>query len=265
MKEKKLKPFKLSGNAIVDRRELIRLLVDYLGSFGYDSGTVVGGLTLCLHHADHADKIRLLASSDAFREGLLTECLEKSIGTDERFAMEVVIGEPPKASQEVRQGIWLLLKSAGEVKSAGGEVKSVVDSPIVHTKARITVLKGDLYQSVYHLDAAQQSLYNIGRGQQPQLSGGAFSVNHIAIREETHRSISREHAAILFLPDLGFCLAARRGGTTIAGNATCLFHANGEGIELIDTTQRLPLQHGDQIKLGARQIQSVILLFEREE
>jgi hypothetical protein len=266
MKEKKQKPFKLSGNAIVDRRALIQLIVAYLESFSYDGGTVVGSLVVYLYKVPDAAKVRLLVESTAFREELIAECLERSIETNRHFTPEVKIEEPPTdEAQEVSPGIWLRLPSAAEAKTEATTTVAAATPKAGQTKARITVLKGELYQPAYLLDGELQAVYNIGRGERPQLSTGAFSVNHIAIREEAHRSISREHAYIIFTPEEGFRLMARRGGTTLAGNATCLFRLNGERIELIDTTQSAPLQQGDQLKFGIRERESVVLLFEFEK
>ena len=134
-------------------------------------------------------------------------------------------------------------------------------------RANISIFggKGSLMQEQYELSSEtlekeSKKYYNIGRGEFPDIEGGRYRQNHIAIDDknnlETNRYVSRAHAHIGFSETIGFYLQVEYGGSRLSGNRTRIFRGE-EKIEVENLEVKEPLQNGDLIELG----KAVVLQF----
>lgn len=123
---------------------------------------------------------------------------------------------------------------------------------LVKLYPRITVRKGTLQAKEYILDWSHQTQWNIGRGIHPSNSYGVDVENYIVIKNDEpdavkryiNQHVSSYHAKIIYEND-DFFLQVLRGGL----GYTRLIH---EGTETPFRTEiTMPLQDGDQIKLGS--------------
>lgn len=260
-KEKESKEFNLREYGNEAKEKLVKLSVESLKPFWYEDN-LVPGLTLYLYEHPDAVPISLLTDNAEFRESLLNACREKSVRVEDDFKWEVKIEKPQNSeAKEIRKGIYLLVSSK---KTKAGEAEPM--SAIIPTKAVITALKGNLVKKQYSLNAKKSKVFNIGRGENPQLAEGIFHKNHIAIVDDDRKVISRQHACIIFDPQKGFCLRAYKGGASLlSNNSTILFRDGKMKKEFSNTKGEEPLQNGDQIKLGIKSKESVVLLFEIEK
>jgi pSer/pThr/pTyr-binding forkhead associated (FHA) protein len=245
--------------------DLAELFTEYLKPFWYEEN-LVPGLTLYLHEHPDAERITTLVDTDEFRKDLLKACREHNVKVDDNFRWEVKSGLPQNSEvKEFRKGIYLLVGNA-KVENATAASPAEPASEMPPVTAKITALKGDLVKKKYQLKAKPLAIYNIGRGENPQLAEGVFHKNQIAIVDDERKITSRQHACIVFDPQKGFCLKAQKGGASLlSGNSTLLFR-NGKKVKEFSNTKDLePLQDGDQIKLGVKTKESVVLLFEVEK
>ena len=145
--------------------------------------------------------------------------------------------------------------------------------PITHInrKATISLLgrNGSLLKDIYVLSSDElqrqhRRYYNIGRGEYPDVDGGGYRQNHIAIddvnNQEKNQYVSRSHARIGFSEIIGFFLQVEWGGSRLAGNRTRVFRGDKK-IEVENVEVKVPLQDGDIIELG----KSVSLQFKEIE
>lgn len=134
-------------------------------------------------------------------------------------------------------------------------------------KACIAVFggKGSLLQEQYELSSEtlekeHRKYYNIGRGEYPDMEGGSYRQNHIAVDDksnvETNRFVSRAHARIGYSDSIGFFLQVEYGGSRLSGNRTRIFRGEDK-IEVENVDVKEPLQDGDLIELG----KAVVLKF----
>lgn len=134
-------------------------------------------------------------------------------------------------------------------------------------RANISVFggKGSLLQEQYELSSEtlekeRRKYYNIGRGEYPDIEGGSYRQNHIAIDDnnnlEINKYVSRAHARIGYAENIGFYLQVEYGGSRLSGNRTRIFRGEDK-IEVENVEAKEPLQDGDLIELG----KSVVLKF----
>ena len=134
-------------------------------------------------------------------------------------------------------------------------------------KAGISIYgnKGSLLQEQYELSSEvlekeRRKYYNIGRGEFPDMEGGSYRQNHIAIDDknnlETNRYVSRAHARIGYAENIGFYLQVELGGSRLSGNRTRIFRGEDK-IEVENVEVKEPLHDGDLIELG----KAVVLKF----
>lgn len=134
-------------------------------------------------------------------------------------------------------------------------------------RANISVFggKGSLLQEQYELSSEtlekeHRKYYNIGRGEYPDIEGGSYRQNHIAIDDnnnlEINKYVSRAHARIGYAENIGFYLQVEYGGSRLSGNRTRIFRGENK-IEVENVEVKEPLQDGDLIELG----KSVVLKF----
>lgn len=134
-------------------------------------------------------------------------------------------------------------------------------------RANISVFggKGSLLQEQYELSSEtlekeRRKYYNIGRGEYPDIEGGSYRQNHIAIDDnnnlEINKYVSRAHARIGYAENIGFYLQVEYGGSRLSGNRTRIFREEDK-IEVENVEAKEPLQDGDLIELG----KSVVLKF----
>jgi len=256
-KDDEPKEFILKGYGKEAKENLTELFVKYLQPFWHEDN-YMPGLVLYLQHPD-AQQIFLITDNLEFRDKyLLKACKEKSINVDEQFKWEVKIEQPQNSeAKEIRKGIFLQI-----IEHKKGKKTVTNDLPTIPTLAKITPLKGNLVKKVHKLYA--NKLYNIGRGQKPELPNGMFHENQIVVVDDDLKSVSRKHACIFFDPQEGFCLKAYEGGSSFLSNNSTILYRDGKITE-VHTKKPEPLQHGDQIKLGVKNKDSVVLLFEFEE
>ena len=100
-----------------------------------------------------------------------------------------------------------------------------------------------------------------GRGEFPDLHGGGYRQNHIAIEDkpesELNKCVSRAHARIGFSEALGFYLQVEFGGSILNQSRTRVYR-DGEWIEVVSMEQMVPLHDNDLIELG----KAVVLQFD---
>ena len=134
-------------------------------------------------------------------------------------------------------------------------------------KACISIFgrKGSLLEENYELSSdilvrEHRKYYNIGRGEYPDIEGGSYRQNHIAIDDknnlENNKYVSRAHARIGYAENVGFYLQVELGGSRLSGNRTRIFRGEDK-IEVENVEAKEPLQDGDLIELG----KSVVLIF----
>lgn len=127
-------------------------------------------------------------------------------------------------------------------------------------KANISVFggKGSLLQKQYELSSEtlekeRRKYYNIGRGEFPDVEGGSYRQNHIAIDDknnlEYNKFVSRAHARIGYAENVGFYLQVEMGGSRLSGNRTRIFRGEDK-IEVENIEVKEPLRDGDLIELG---------------
>ena len=134
-------------------------------------------------------------------------------------------------------------------------------------RATISVFggKGSLLQEQYELSSEtlkkeHRKFYCIGRGAFPDIEGGSYRQNHIAIDDvnnlESNKYVSRTHARIGYSGNIGFYLQVEYGGSRLSGNRTRIFRGE-EKIEVENIEVKEPLYDGDLIELG----KAVVLKF----
>ena len=134
-------------------------------------------------------------------------------------------------------------------------------------RANISVFggKGSLLQEQYELSSEtlekeRRKYYNIGRGEYPDIEGGSYRQNHIAIDDnnnlEINKYVSRAHARIGYAENIGFYLQVEYGGSRLSGNRTRIFREEDK-IEVENVEVKEPLHDGDLIELG----KAVVLRF----
>lgn len=145
-------------------------------------------------------------------------------------------------------------------------IKDAVENPVTQKeekekKALIRSWKGRLKNECYKLSSIElkeKKFYNIGRGEDVLVRG--FRHNHIAIDEnggDKENCVSRAHARIGYLEELGFYLQPEESGCLAGGNRTRIIRGN-DLIDLENTLRTEPLRNGDIIELA----KSVYLKFE---
>ena len=176
--------------------------------------------------------------------------------------VELKHGKPDneKDARKVDAGVDSIAIYLQEQEKIGQE-KSVVK------RANISVFggKGSLLQGQYELSSEtlekeRIKYYNIGRGEYPDMEGGSYRHNHIAIDDtnnlETNKFVSRAHARIGYSEIVGFYLQVEYGGSRLSGNRTRIFRGEDK-IEVENVEAKEPLQDGDLIELG----KAVVLIF----
>lgn len=127
-------------------------------------------------------------------------------------------------------------------------------------RARVSVFagKGSLVKEQYELSSEMlgkesRKCYNIGRGEFPDVGGGSYRQNHIAIDDkcnlEANKFVSRTHAHIGYSDKIGFYLQVEYGGSRLSGNRTRIFRGEDK-IEVESVEVKEPLLDGDLIELG---------------
>ena len=150
------------------------------------------------------------------------------------------------------------------------EQEPIIEKRVVK-RATISVFggKGSLLQAQYELSSEtlekeRRKYYNIGRGEYPDIEGGNYRQNHIAIDDknnlETNRYVSRSHARIGYAENIGFYLQVEMGGSRLSGNRTRIFRGEDK-IEVENVEVKEPLYDGDLIELG----KAVVLKFVETE
>jgi pSer/pThr/pTyr-binding forkhead associated (FHA) protein len=254
--------FNLQGYGKEAKDKLLELFLEYLKPHWYEPDYVPGLILYLFEHND-ATQIVQMTDNATFRQELIRACKEKSMNVDDDFQWKIKNEKPQTGEvKEVRKGIYLCLFK--QIKKDEQVQEQIDIQPIFINSAKITVLKGDLHKKTYLLDVKTPKIFNIGRGENPQLKNGMFHKNHIAIKdEELHKSISREHACIFFDSQKGFCLKVYAGGASVSGNGTWLLREGRKPKEFASVnTEPEILKHGDQIRLGTKLKESVVLLFE---
>lgn len=151
------------------------------------------------------------------------------------------------------------------------EVEANPESENIVKKACISIFgnKGSLLQEQYELSSEvlekeHRKYYNIGRGEFPDMEGGSYRQNHIAIDDknnlEVNRYVSRSHARIGYSENIGFYLQVEMGGSRLSGNRTRIFRGEDK-IEVENVEVKEPLHDGDLIELG----KAVVLKFVETE
>ena len=145
-------------------------------------------------------------------------------------------------------------------------IKGAVEDSVQHKEEKektafIRSMEGRLKKECYKLSSEELKKiksYNIGRGEVVAIRG--IRHNHIAIDENggtKENCVSRAHARIGYLKELGFYLQPEEGGCLAGGNRTRIIRGN-DLIDLENTLRTEPLRDGDIIELA----KSVYLRFE---
>jgi hypothetical protein len=179
-----------------------------------------------------------------FKNDLCTELDDRQLYAISKAKIVFKTENPPQEFTKIADGVYIQLFAENEGIRKLQEVCS---------KAKITIVKGkgSLMKGKYILDAEKQTEYNIGRGVENN--------NHIVIKDndpansEINNRVSRQHAKIVFVTGIGFCLQSRN-----ETNRTIIKRNNQRIDDICDLFRKLPLQHNDEIELG----KSVCLRFE---
>lgn len=239
-------PFNSLKTGLHARRDLIGRIVNALHPISLITNNITE-LQLLMHDISHHDEVTIILGDPDFEMELKRELLNHGIKCREDvvFKWSFVAGQAdlPKYIIDLHDGYWLKIVTGVASFSAG-------------QRATIQILKGKGKASVYKLEAKPGIKYNIGQGENVQLSNGMFHTNQIifkAVPDEMRRTdpngyVSRFHALILFSKtENRLCLK------TIKSNVTKIFRLiDGQQliIDVNNTLMEYPLEHNDQIQLG---------------
>ena len=138
------------------------------------------------------------------------------------------------------------------------EINPVNEHIVKRASISIFGNKGSMLKEEYELSSEvlekeRRKYYNIGRGEFPDVEGGSYRQNHIAIDDknnlEYNKFVSRAHARIGYAENVGFYLQVEMGGSRLSGNRTRIFRGEDK-IEVENIEVKEPLRDGDLIELG---------------
>jgi hypothetical protein len=228
-------------NVIDGQKKLINLIVKH---FGYSYGKEVFTETFVIWIGNNNPQGQSLVRETDFEKSLRTELENCQLWAASKMKITFKTENPPQNAG------FLELKDDSTADVFIQRVEKPTET--VQTKAKISILndKGSLAKKEYRLDAAKQTEYNIGRGEN--------NYNHIVILENDINNkendfVSHGHAKILFEEKKGFFLQSRN-----ENNRTIVNRNNQRFADIPNTTIKILLKNNDEIELG----KAVGLLFE---
>lgn len=168
--------------------------------------------------------------------------------------IELRLGKPEEGERQVDAGLESMDIYLQEVAMDAVPVEHINNRATISLYGRNGSLLKDCYElSSEELQRQHRKYYNIGRGEFPDVEGGGYRQNHIAIddvnNQEKNQYVSRTHARIGFSKKIGFFLQVEWGGSQLSGNRTQIYRGE-EKIEVENVDVKVPLQSGDIIVLG---------------
>ena len=238
----------VSDNAIDFREELIEKIVgnSFFKRFSMDDAvTDPFVLWVTTEGQNYQTEVRkqdfIKCLRKAFDDAELPE-----VGSNAQWIVKTETLPEGSNFHKIEEGIYLDIRPLAE------QQEEIPDRNIP-TKARISIAEssGSLFRSEYLLDAEQQQIWQIGRGEKDRTG----KKNHIAISDnekdklyENNKYVSSTQAQIIFLANKGFCMKSLNDN-----NRNIIYRNENRISDLKDLhSVSVPLENGDYIELGKK-------------